>query len=154
MALLAMTKTMTKVFAGIVLTLAITGCSMLKKKTGTGGGEAKGPLGDTMADAVVYKRGDTITAPAGCHTSGYAKLDIPAGEAVKVELTVNSPKGEACISFSLIKSNGGQTEILDEVCSPESPKTYETTIPEGGYAQLQISEGGACQGASVSVVIQ
>lgn len=152
-----MTKTNLKLFAGIALSLAIAGCSMIKKSAhtgGGGGGDAKGPLGDTMADAVTYKRGDTINAPAGCHTSGYAKLDIPAGEKVKLTLTITTPKDEADISFSMLKSNGGQTDVFDEVSSTKSPKTYETTIPDGGNAQLQISEGGACQGASVSVAIE
>jgi len=149
-----MTKMNIKIFAGIALSLAIAGCSMIKKSAPGGGGAAKGPLGDTMADAVTYKRGDTINAAPGCHTSGYAKLDIPAGEQLKLVLTVTSPKDEACVSFDLLKSNGGQTDVMDELCSTKSPKTYETSIPEGGSAQLQISEGGACQGATVSVAIE
>jgi hypothetical protein len=71
----------TRVLVGIVLSVVVaSGCSMVKKSTGGGGGAARGPLGDTMADGVVYQRGATITAPLGCHTSGYAKLEIPPGE--------------------------------------------------------------------------
>jgi len=132
--------------------VGLLGCSKIKKET-LGGGGAKGPLGDTMADGVVYERGATITAPMLCHTSGYAKLAIPAGEAIHLEVTVTSPKDEACISIGFLKDNGGDAGISDEVCS-SAGKSYDVTAPEGGPSFLQLSENGVCQGASVSIVVQ
>jgi len=144
------------VFAGIALSVAAA-CSMIKKDGGspatTGGGGGGAPLGDTMADAVVYSRGATISTPAACHTSGYAKLDVAAGEALQLEVAVTSPGEEACVSFWVLNSNGGAAGVTDELCSTKSPKTYEVTVPDGG-ALLQISEGGKCQGATVAVAIK
>lgn len=144
---------MTKLFVFAFVGLA--GCSMMKKGTSTGGGgDAKGPLGDTMADAVSYDRGDTITAPLLCHTSGYAKLALPAGEAVHFEVTVTSPNAEeACVGIGYLKENGGTAGISDEVCSGAS-KSYDVTAPEGAYGELQLSESGVCQGATVSIVVK
>ncbi|HUQ02224.1 MAG TPA: hypothetical protein VM261_06980 [Kofleriaceae bacterium] len=142
---------------GIALSLSLTGCSMVKKSTGDssggGGGGGGAPLGDTMADAVVYKRGSTFTAPAGCHTSSYAKLDIPAGEAITLELTVTSPKDESCISFWFLNQNGGDGGLSAEACSTKSPFTYQVTAQEG-TSFLQISEAGVCQGSTVEVAIK
>lgn len=136
--------------------VGLAGCSMIKKGSpaGGGGGGAQGPLGDTMADAVAYDRGDTITAPLGCHTSGYAKLALPAGEPVHFEVTVSSPTStEACISIGYLKDNGGAAGISDEVCS-SAPKSYDVTAPEGAYGELQLSENGVCQGATVAIVVK
>jgi hypothetical protein len=140
---------------GIALSLSLTGCSMVKKSGGGGGGGGGGgaPLGDTMADAVVYKRGATFTAPAGCHTSSYAKLDIPAGEPITLELTVTSPKDESCISFWFLNQNGGDGGLTAEACSTKSPFTYQVTAQEGA-SFLQISEAGVCQGSTVAVAIK
>ena len=143
-----------KVCAGIALSLLVVGCSKLKKD---GGGAAEpaatGPLGDTMADAVVYDRGASFEAAPGCHTSGYAKLNIPAGEPIKLELTVASPGEEACISFWFLNQNGGDGGLTAEACSTKSPFTYDVTAQEGA-SFLQISEAGKCQGAQVSVAIK
>ena len=141
------------VFAGITLSCALAGCAMLGQTGAAGGGRGSAPLGDTMADAVSYSRGATIDTPAACHTSGYARLDIADGEAVTLEVTVTSPKDEACVSFWVLKSNGGAGGVTDELCSTKSPKTYDVTVPEGG-ALLQISEAGACQGATLTVAIK
>lgn len=143
------------VVAGLALSIAVAGCSMMKKSGGGGGGggEAKGPLGDTMADAVVYSRGATFTAPARCHTSDYAKLDIPAGEPIKLELTVTSPGEEACVSFWFLNKNGGDGGLTAEACSTRSPFTYDVTAQEEA-SYLQISEAGKCQGAQVTVAIK
>ena len=139
---------------GIALSLSVTGCSMVKKSGGGGGGGGGGaPLGDTMADAVVYERGATFTAPAGCHTSSYAKLDIPAGEDITLELTVTSPKDEACASFGYLKENGGTAGISDEVCSTAA-KSYDIAVPEGAASFLQLSENGVCQGATITIAVK
>ena len=144
-----------KLCAGLALSLAVAGCSMVKK--GGGGGAAapaaSGPLGDTMADAVVYERGASFEASPGCHTSGYAKLNIPAGEPIKLELAVTSPGEESCISFWFLNKNGGDGGLTAEACSTKSPFTYEVTAQEGA-SFLQISEAGVCQGATVQVAIK
>jgi|GEM_PF-3424775 len=149
---------MTKLF--VFAFVALAGCSMVKKGTSTGGGgggggggAAKGPLGDTMADAVKYERGDTITAALGCHTSGYAKLELPAGAALHFDVTVTTPKDEACISIGYLKDTGGTAGISDEVCS-SATKRYDVTVPAGTASQLQLSENGVCQGATVAIVVK
>lgn len=140
---------------GIALSLAVSGCSMMKKSASSGGGESGGgvPLGDTMADAVVYERGASFTAPAGCHTSSYARLAIPAGEPITLELAVISPKDESCISFWFLNQNGGDGGLSAEACSTKSPFTYQVTAQEGA-SYLQVSEAGVCQGATVQVSIK
>lgn len=136
--------------------VALAGCSMVKQggggSTGASGG-AKGPLGDTMADAVPYQRGATITAPLGCHTSGYARFALPAGEEVHFDVTVTSPKDEACASFGYLKENGGTAGISDEVCST-APKSYDIAVPEGAASFLQLSENGVCQGATITIAVK
>ncbi len=141
---------------GTVLVLSMVGllgCSAISKKTGMGGGAAKGPLGDTMADAVRYDRGAIITAPMLCHTSGYAKLPIAEGEAIHFDVTVTSPKDEACISIGFLKDTGGAAGISDEVCSSAS-KSYDVTAPAGAASFLQLSENGVCQGATVTIAVK
>lgn len=147
-------KKISTVLAGIALSL-VAGCSMAKKSP-AGGGEASGggaPLGDTMADAVVYQRGDSFTVKPGCHTSSYGKLDIPAGEPIKLELAVTSPGEEACISFWFLNQNGGDGGLTAEACSTKSPFTYDVTAQEGA-SFLQVSEAGKCQGAEITVAIK
>ncbi len=147
----------TNLCAGLALSFAVAGCGMMKKSpaAAAGGGEsAKTGLGDTMADAVVYQRGATISAAALCHTSGYAKLTIPAGEAIKLEVTVTSPTAEeACISVGFLKENGGDGGLSAEACSTKSPLTYDVTAQEGA-SFLQISENGVCQTATFTVAIK
>jgi hypothetical protein len=146
------------VVLGIALSASLAGCGMVKKSpaggsSGGGGGGGGAALGDTMADAVVYQRGASFSTAAGCHTSGYAKLEIPAGEPIKLELAVHSPKDEACISFDFLKATGGDGGLMAEACSTKSPFTYDVTAQEGA-SFLQISEGGACQGATIDVSIK
>jgi hypothetical protein len=144
----------TRVLVGIVLSVVVaSGCSMVKKSTGGGGGAARGPLGDTMADGVVYQRGATITAPLGCHTSGYAKLEIPPGETLRLEVSVTSPKDQACVGIGFLKDNGGDAGLMEEVCS-DAPEAYDLTTPEGGPSFLQLAENGVCQGATVTIAVK
>ena len=146
---------MTKRIGMLVLALSVglLGCSKIKKDSLMGGGGDKGPLGDTMADAVRYERGATITAPLLCHTSGYAKLPIPEGEAIHFDVTVTSPKDEACISIGFLKDTGGAAGISDEVCS-SGGKSYDVTAPAGSASFLQLSENGVCQGATVAIAVK
>lgn len=145
---------MTKRFAMLaaVVAVGLLGCSKMNKGTLMGGGD-QGPLGDTMADAVRYERGSTITAPLGCHTSGYAKLPIPAGETVTFDVSVTSPKDEACVGIGYLKENGGAAGISDEVCSTAA-RSFEVTAPEGKASFLQLAENGVCQGATVIIAIR
>ena len=144
---------------GTVLVLSMVGllgCSKIKNQVDSagGGGGAKGPLGDTMADGVVYDRGATITAPILCHTSGYAKLAIAAGESIHFDVTVTSPTDqEACVGIGFLKDTGGTAGISDEVCS-SAAKSYDVTAPEGGPSFLQLAENGVCQGASITIVVK
>ncbi len=146
----------TRLFVGIALSL-LAACSMVKKGSGTsaggGGGGGDHPLGDTMADGVMYDRGATITAPLGCHTSGYAKLQIAPGEAIHLDVSVSSPKDQACVGIGFLKDNGGDAGLMEEVCS-DAPESYDLTAPEGGPSFLQVSENGVCQGATVTIVVK
>lgn len=135
-----------------VAMVGLLGCSKIKRPTLGGLGE-RGPLGDTMADGVVYERGATITAALECHTSGYAKLAIPAGEPLHLDVTVTSPKDEACIGIGFLKDNGGDAGLSEEVCSTAG-EGYDLTTPAGGPSFLQLSENGVCQGATVTIVVR
>ncbi len=149
-------KQLSKVLAGLALSLAVVGCGVVKKNAGGGGGGGGGggaALGDTMADAVVYRRGASFSTAAQCHTSGYARLDIPGGEPVTIELAVSSPGDEACVSFHFLNQNGGDGGLMAEACSTKSPFTYELTAQEGA-SFLQVSEAGKCQGATITVAIK
>jgi hypothetical protein len=137
----------------MIVMVGLLGCSKMIKDSLAGGGGSKGPLGDTMADAVRYERGATITAPLLCHTSGYAKLPIPEGEAIHFDVTVTSPNDEACIAIGFLKDNGGATGISDEVCS-SGTKSYDVTAPAGSASFLQLSENGVCQGATVAIAVK
>ena len=106
-----------------------------------------------MADAVVYPGGSTITAPLGCHTSGYAKLEIPAGTAFHVDVSVSAPSGQACAGIGFLKDNGGDAGLMEEVCS-DAPESYDLVAPEGGMSLFQVSENGVCQGATITIVMK
>ncbi|MCB9560869.1 MAG: hypothetical protein H6708_10720 [Kofleriaceae bacterium] len=151
-----MTNRITFTLASLAL-IGAAGCSMISKgkaTTGGGGDDATdGPaLAGTMAEAPVYHRGATIAAPAECHTSGYARFDAPAGEAMTLEVSVAAP-ADACVSVWWLNSNGGAAGVTAEVCSNDSPKTFDVAGQDGG-AFLQISEAGACQGASVTLAVK
>jgi hypothetical protein len=102
--------------AGALLISLTTGCSMLGKKAtagGGGGGEAASGIGDTMADAPLYHRGDTFTFTAPCRATGYAKFDIPTDEPVKIIITGTGPEG-AGLGTSYLKASGGAVGRPDE----------------------------------------
>ncbi len=141
----------------LALTSFAAGCSMISKGSSSSGGAgpvAAGPaLAGTMAEAPTYHVGATIEAAAECHTSGYAKVDAPAGDALTLEVTVTAP-GEACVSVHWLNANGGATGgLMEEVCTNESPASFAVTGMEGG-AFLQVSEAGACQGATVKLAVR
>src|SRR5262245_2690142 len=138
-------------FAAVV---ALAGCSMMKKaETTTGGGGddegggAKG-LAGTMAEAQTFHVGDSITAPAECHTSGYMKIDAPAGQDFQVDIGI-STEG-ACVDVSYLTSTGGSQnggQMFGELCEG---KTLDVTGLDGG-SFLQVSESGACKGTDISI---
>jgi len=147
-----MIKTIATVIAGLALSVT-AGCSMMKKGGSTaGGGDA--PLAGTMAEAPTYQRGASIAAAAECHTSGYAKLAVPAGEAFQLEVAVTSPGDEACVSFWYLKANGGAAGVTAEVCSTKSPQTFDVEGQESDTSFIQVSENGACKGAQVAIAIK
>jgi hypothetical protein len=141
----------------VAVALASAGCSMLGKggaaPGGGGGGAASPGLAGTMAEASVFQKGDTLTAPAECNTSGYMKVGTPAGEALSVVITIDAP-APTCLSVSYLNANGGTQDggVMEEICSEESPATLDVTGLEGG-SFLQISEAGACQGAKVTIAL-
>ncbi len=146
-------------FLGAVALLAVTGCSNFSKtardsaaEPSGGGGGGKGLAGN-MAEAAVFGKGETLNAAAECHTSGYMKMEIPAGEPFQIDLTIDSP-ADTCLSVHYLKANGGAVDgMMLEICSPDSPRTIDVTGQEGG-SFLQISEAGVCQGAKVGVAIR
>ena len=153
-----MTKT-TFAFLGAVALLATSGCSLMSKKGGDttataddSGGSAKGLAGN-MAEAAVFGKGESLQAAAECHTSGYLKMEIPAGEPFQIDVTIDSP-AETCLSVHYLNANGGAVDgMMLEICSPDSPKTIDVTGQEGG-SFLQISEAGVCQSAKVGIAIR
>jgi hypothetical protein len=140
------------------LALALVPACMLSGKTGDtlvdeGGGGGDKALAGTMAEAAVFGRGESLSAPAGCHTSGYMKLDVPAGEPFQLDVGIESP-ADTCLSVHYLKANGGAVDgMMLEICSADAPKTIDVEGQEGG-AFLQISESGVCQGATVSVAVR
>jgi len=145
----------TKTLPLVLLTLA--GCSMMKGKgddTGGGGGGGGGEksLAGNMAEAQTFSIGESLKAPAECHTSGYMKIDAPAGEAFQIVVGIDGPEG-SCVDVSYLNSNGGSQnggQMFGELCEG---RTLDVTGLEGG-AFLQVSEAGACKGASIELALQ
>jgi hypothetical protein len=156
-----MTKNLIAILGAAAL---LSGCSMFGGKQdvetgGGGGGEATRGLAGTMADAAVFSKGDDLTAPAECHTSGYMKIDTPAGEPLQIGVVVEA-SAETCLSVHYLNANGGTQNggVMEEICSNESPATLDVatldvTGLEGG-SFLQISEAGVCQGATVTITLR
>jgi hypothetical protein len=153
-----MTKNLIAILGAAAL---LSGCSMFGKGGdaaepggGGGGGEVTKGLAGTMADAQVFSKGEDLTAPAECHTSGYMRIDTPAGEPLAIGVTIDA-KAETCLSVHYMNSNGGTQNggVMEEICSNESPATIDVTGLEGG-SFLQISEAGVCQGATVTISLR
>jgi hypothetical protein len=143
-----------------VVLLALAGCSMIAKgKTDTsdvgggGGGDDAPALAGTMAEAPTYHVGQSVTAPAECHTSSYMKIDAPAGDAFQVDIGIEGAEG-ACVDVSYLNSNGGSQnggQMFGELCEG---KTLDVTGLEGG-SYLQVSQSGVCKdGVSISIALQ
>jgi hypothetical protein len=151
-----MTK-MLSLVAFLAAVSALGGCSMISKgkadtaDVGGGGGDDDSPaLAGTMAEAKTYHVGDEITAPAECHTSGYMKIDAPAGQAFQVDIGI-STEG-ACVDVSYLTTTGGSQnggQMFGEICEP---KTLDVTGLDGG-SFLQVSESGACKGTDISIAL-
>ncbi len=142
--------------AGALLISLTTGCSMLGKKTsgvGGGGGAASG-IGDTMADAPVYHRGDTFKFTAPCRATGYAKFDIPTDEPVKISITGTGPEG-AGLGTAYLKASGGAVDgqMKGDIEVASGPIVFDVTGQEGG-SFLQITETVPCKGVEVSVTVE
>jgi hypothetical protein len=142
--------------AGALLISLTTGCSMLGKKAsvGGGGGGAASGIGDTMADAPVYHRGDSFKFTAPCRASGYAKFDIPTDEPVKITLTGTGPEG-AGINPAYLKASGGAVDgqMKGDIEVAGGPIVFDVTGQEGG-SFLQITETVPCKGVEVSVTVE
>jgi len=143
--------------AGALLISLTTGCSMLGKKAtagGGGGGEAASGIGDTMADAPLYHRGDTFTFTAPCRATGYAKFDIPTDEPVKIIITGTGPEG-AGLGTAYLKASGGAVDgqMKGDLEVASGPIVFDVTGQEGG-SFLQITETVPCKGVEVSVSVE
>lgn len=142
--------------AGALLLSLTTGCSMLGKKTsvGGGGGGAASGIGDTMADAPVYHRGDSFKFTAPCRSTGYAKFDIPTDEPVKISITGTGPEG-AGLNPAYLKASGGAVDgqMKGDIEVASGPIVFDVTGQEGG-SFLQITETVPCKGVEVSVTVE
>jgi hypothetical protein len=148
---------MTKI--SILGLVVLAGCSIISKgKTDTavvgeggGGEEASRAPADNMHDAPMYHVGESVDAPAECHASRYIKLDAPAGEAFQIDVAISGPEG-SCVDVSYLNSNGGSQnggQMFGELCEN---KTLDVVGLDGG-SYVQISESGACKGASYSLAL-
>jgi hypothetical protein len=153
-----MTQRLAFLSVSLLAVASLAGCSLVSKggssTTSGGGGEPAGPvLGDTMADAPTYAVGDAISSPVQCHTSGYAKVQAEAGAPYQLEVAVSAP-GESCVGISWLNANGGATGgLMEEVCTNESPATFDITGMEGvGF--LQVAENGVCVGATITMTVK
>lgn len=147
---------MIKHVCSVMFVLAATGC--MKKTTGTGGGDTTGgapaaAFAGTMAEAPVYKASATIQGPAPCSSdgSGYAKLDLPAGQALKLAVSVQAPAG-ACVSVSYLNANGGAVDgMMKELCvDKNASEEWDIQGLEGG-AFVQVNEAPPCKGAALTI---
>lgn len=142
--------------AGALLLTLTTGCSMLGKKTsvGGGGGGAASGIGETMADAPVYHRGDSFKFTAPCRSTGYAKFDIPTDEPVKISITGTGPEG-AGLNPAYLKASGGAVDgqMKGDIEVASGPIVFDVTGQEGG-SFLQITETVPCKGVEVSVTVE
>jgi len=151
---------MIRTLSSVALLIAFTGCP--KPTTTTTGtttpdpttGEAKAAFGDTMADAPLYHVGSTVKGLAGCSTSGYAKFDIPAGQAAKMTATVEGPPG-TCLSVHYLKANGGAVDgMMKEMCVDKAAtETWDIQGQEGG-SFIQMSENPPCKNATLTISVQ
>ena len=139
--------------------VALAGCSMISKgkagsadlDTGGGGGGGSRALTDNMHDAPVYHVGDTTTEAAACHASRYMKIDAPASQAFQIDVAIDGPEG-SCVDVSYLTATGGAQnggQMFGELCEN---KTLDVVGLEGG-SFIQISESGACKGASFSLTL-
>lgn len=149
----AMKLPTTSLVSALALLLA-AGCGMVTTSTGNGAAPkgGSGALAGTMADAQTFKRGASITSPLACNAAGYAKIDVPQGEAYKIELTVSGPAG-ACVHVRHLKGSGGDGGVSTEFCSDKEPsKTFDVTGQEGGNF-LEVMENPPCKGAGLKIDI-
>ena len=131
---------------------SLAGCSMMKGKgddTGGGGGGGDKGLAGNMAEAQTFSVGESLKAPAECHTSGYMKIDAPAGEAFQIVVGIDGPEG-SCVDVSYLNSNGGSQnggQMFGELCEGRTSRRGT----RGRRAFLKVSESGACKGASIEL---
>jgi hypothetical protein len=148
---------MTHKLACLSFAVFMAGCSFMSKgkDVSTGGGGGEKALAGTMAEAQTFHIGDVLEAPAECHTSGYMRIDAPVGQTFHVEVTVEGGAG-TCVDVSYLTKNGGANapdgHMFGDVCVEQSPKSLEVTGLDGG-SFLQVSESGACQGATMKLAL-
>jgi galactokinase len=143
---------------GAILITAASGCSLISKKssasTGGGGGGAAAAIADNMHDAPVHHKGETFKFTAPCRASGYAKFDVPDGEAVKITVTGTGPEG-AGLNASYLRSTGGAVDgqMKGDLEVAKGPIVFDVTGQDGG-SFLQIMEVVPCKGVDVSVSVE
>lgn len=98
-----------------------------------------------MADAPTHSLGLLEMKPP-CNETGYFKLDVPAGTAFSLDVTVSA--GSAMIDVT--DANGRSAGVSTEITA-EAPKNVASTSQDGGTF-VTISETGACAGNTVTIV--
>jgi hypothetical protein len=138
--------------------LAASGCSLIKKKTGSdgggGGGGGKG-WSEAFTEAPSYKLGTTaeVKAPP-CSGSGFIKVDVEEDKVF--HFTTNpSQAGSSCTYVQVLngKSQTANTPKPSmDVCAETGPKTIESKGQPGG-TWIEVQERYGCAGITVSIAL-
>ncbi len=134
----------------LTITLALTLAACSKKAeptTPTGGGAVAStePFSKTMADAPTHNVPGTLEMKPPCNEAGYFKLDVPAGTAFSIDVTLSGGSAMIDVTDANGKSAGVSTEITSE-----APKTV-TSAGQEGATFVTINETGACTGITATV---
>jgi len=133
----------------LTLVLSLAACSKKAEPTmPTGGTTATAstePFSKTMADAPTHAVGHTLELKPPCNESGYFKLDVPAGTAFSIDVTVSAGSAMIDVTDANGKSAGVSTEV-----TMDAPKNVASTGQEGATF-VTISETGACAGNTVTL---
>ena len=140
--------------------VAASGCSFIKKKTGTdsgGGGGGAGGKGysETYTEAPSYKLGSTaeVKGPP-CSGGGYIKVDVEEGKVFHFT-TTPSQAGTSCTYVQVLNGNSAAADTPSssmDVCAETGPKTIESRGQPGG-TWIEVQERYGCAGITVSIAL-
>jgi len=132
----------------ISLALTLAACSKKAEPTTPTGGTAAAatePFSTNMAEAPTHNVPGTLEIKPPCNQAGYFKLNVPAGTAFSLDVTVSAGSAMIDVTDANGKSAGVSTEI-----TMDAPKNVASTGQEGATF-ITINETGACTGNTVTI---